>query len=126
MKKFVFAIVLLGVLVGCGIWYQCAVADFAGEISARCDAIERLVYEKESKALEENFEEIEAYWENKETQMAYFIDHAHLNAITKSIGELGMAIRVRAEADILMANARIKAEAQDIAEDELLRPENLF
>lgn len=126
MKRFVFAIVLFIVLIGCGIWYQYTVIDFADTITVHCDVLARLVYEKDGTALEEKFEDFEVYWENKETQMSYFVDHAHLNSMSKAFGELGMAIHAQAEADILMAIARIEMEAKDIAEDEILRPENLF
>lgn len=126
MKKFVFALVLFAVLIGCGIWYQYALTDFAHEISEHCDEIEQLVYAGDMAALEEKFEAFEAYWKKKETNLAYFVDHAHLNSMTTAFGALGMAIRAQSEVDILMANARIDSEARDVAEDELLRPENVF
>ena len=126
MKKFVLAVVLFLLLFACGVWYQHTLSGFAREVDAYMQAIEEMTYAENQAALEQTFDALERYWEGKKTKMSYLVDHEHLHSLTRSIAELGMAIHAQAEADILMAGARVQKEASGIAGDELFLLQNIF
>ncbi len=126
MKNFVFAVVVLLVLLVGSFFSERAITGVTDEMMRYCDKTETLALREDTEALKAHYATWEDYWDKKETAMTYFVDHAQLNAVTKAMTELKAALRGDVQTDILLANARVRSEAREMAEDQIFCLQNIF
>lgn len=126
MKKFILAMVLLLLLVGGGIGYQCVLKYFSESMSAQCEAIERMVYAEDAASVQKACDALSAVWSAQEKYLYYLIDHQHINDLDKTVGELAAAGAAWSVPDVLNAAAHIRITAHSLYEDESFLLKNIF